>query len=52
MDAAVFNGERDIRVEKVPDPEIENPADAIVRVTHTAICGSDLWFYTGRHKPR
>ncbi|MFC4448178.1 zinc-dependent alcohol dehydrogenase family protein [Halorussus aquaticus] len=48
MDAAVFHGEGDIEVEEVPDPEIRDPTDAVVRVTHTAICGSDLWFYRGQ----
>ena len=47
MRAAVFHGPGDIRVEEVEKPEIEDPTDAIVRVTHTAICGSDLWFYRG-----
>ncbi|QKG92267.1 IMP dehydrogenase [Halorubrum sp. SS7] len=47
MRAAVFNGPGDIGVEERPRPEIEAPTDAIVRVTHTAICGSDLWFYRG-----
>ena len=49
MDAAVFHGERDVRIETVPDPELEAPGDAIVRITHTAVCGSDLWFYRGEH---
>ena len=48
MEAAVFHGEGDVRIEDVPDPEIEEPTDAIVRITHTAICGSDLWFYRGQ----
>lgn len=48
MRAAIFHGPRDIRVETVPDPRIESPTDAIVRITHTAICGSDLWFYRGQ----
>ena len=48
MEAALFYGEGDIRVEEVPDPEIEESTDAIVRITHTAICGSDLWFYRGQ----
>ena len=48
MEAALFYGEGDIRVEEVPDPEIEKSTDAIVQVTHTAICGSDLWFYRGQ----
>jgi alcohol dehydrogenase len=48
MRAAVFHGPRDIRVEQVPDPRIEAPTDAVLRITHTAICGSDLWFYRGQ----
>ncbi|MEZ3117624.1 zinc-dependent alcohol dehydrogenase family protein [Halobaculum sp. MBLA0147] len=47
MRAAVYHGPGDIRVEEVPKPEIEEPTDAIVKVTHTAVCGSDLWFYEG-----
>jgi threonine dehydrogenase-like Zn-dependent dehydrogenase len=47
MRAAIFNGPGDIGVEERPRPEIEAPTDAIVRVTHTAVCGSDLWFYRG-----
>lgn len=47
MDAAVFYGEGDIRVEERPEPRIESPTDAVVRVTHTAVCGSDLWPYRG-----
>ncbi|MFC7135751.1 zinc-dependent alcohol dehydrogenase family protein [Halobaculum litoreum] len=47
MRAAVFHGPGDVRVEEVDKPEIEEPTDAIVRVTHTAVCGSDLWFYRG-----
>jgi alcohol dehydrogenase len=47
MRAAVYHGPEDIRVESVPDPELASPTDAIVRVTHTAVCGSDLWFYRG-----
>jgi alcohol dehydrogenase len=47
MRAATYHGPGDIRVESVPDPELESPRGAIVRVTHTAICGSDLWFYRG-----
>jgi len=48
MKAAVFHGPGDIRIEDVPDPRIKDPTDAIVRITHTAICGSDLWFYRGQ----
>ena len=47
MRAAIYRGPGDIAVEEVPKPEIREPTDAIVRVTHTAICGSDLWFYRG-----
>ena len=47
MRAAVFHGPGDIRVEDVEKPELRAPTDALVRVTHTAICGSDLWFYNG-----
>lgn len=47
MRAAVYHGSEDIRVEDVPRPEIESPGDALVRVTHTCICGSDLWPYRG-----
>jgi alcohol dehydrogenase len=47
MRAAIYNGPGEIAIEEVPRPEIESPTDAIVRVTHTAICGSDLWFYRG-----
>ncbi|MFW5964684.1 MAG: zinc-dependent alcohol dehydrogenase family protein [Natronomonas sp.] len=48
MRAAIYCGPGDIAVEEVPKPEIEAPTDAIVRVTHTAVCGSDLWFYRGQ----
>ena len=47
MKALCWNGVRNIGVETVPDPEILNPRDAIVRVTLTAICGSDLHLYNG-----
>jgi threonine dehydrogenase-like Zn-dependent dehydrogenase len=47
MQAAVFHEPGDIRVEHVPDPKIEDPTDVLVRITRTAICGSDLWFYRG-----
>jgi len=43
--ALVWHSRRDVRVENVPDPSIEHPTDAIVRVTSTAICGSDLHLY-------
>ena len=47
MKAVCWCGAGDIRVERVPDPRIINPHDAIVRVTATAICGSDLHLYGG-----
>jgi threonine dehydrogenase-like Zn-dependent dehydrogenase len=45
MKALVWHGKRDVRVDSVPDPKIEAPTDAIVRITSTAICGSDLHLY-------
>ena len=45
MKAVTWHGKRDVRVETVPDPRIEDPADAIIRITSTAICGSDLHLY-------
>jgi threonine dehydrogenase-like Zn-dependent dehydrogenase len=47
MRAVTWHGKRDIRVDRVPDPSILNPHDALVRVTATAICGSDLHLYNG-----
>jgi threonine dehydrogenase-like Zn-dependent dehydrogenase len=47
MKAACWYGKTDIRVENVEDPKILNPRDAIVRITLTAICGSDLHLYNG-----
>jgi threonine dehydrogenase-like Zn-dependent dehydrogenase len=47
MKATVYHGAGDVRLETVPDPELREPSDAIVRVTRAAICGSDLWFYRG-----
>ncbi|MEV4843702.1 zinc-dependent alcohol dehydrogenase [Micromonospora matsumotoense] len=45
MKALTWHGKRDVRVDEVPDPRIEAPTDAIVRITSTAICGSDLHLY-------
>ncbi|HEY7255675.1 MAG TPA: alcohol dehydrogenase catalytic domain-containing protein, partial [Solirubrobacterales bacterium] len=42
MKAVAWHGTGDVRVDDVPDPTIEQPTDAIVRITSTAICGSDL----------
>jgi alcohol dehydrogenase len=47
MKALVFHKPKDVRVDNVPDPVIEQPTDAIIRVTATAICGSDLHIYNG-----
>ena len=47
MRALVWHGKKDVRVETMPDPEIVKPRDAIVKVTSTAICGSDLHIYDG-----
>ena len=45
MKAVTWHGKRDVRVDDVPDPKIEEPTDAVVRVTSTGICGSDLHLY-------
>lgn len=47
MRAVMMYGPGDVRVEEVPDPTIIEPTDAIIRVTTTCICGSDLWAYRG-----
>ena len=47
MRAAIFGGPRDLTVGERPDPVIEGPSDAIVRVTLACVCGSDLWYYRG-----
>lgn len=46
MKAVVWHGKEDVRVDDVTEPKIEEPTDAIVRVTSTAICGSDLHLYS------
>src|SRR6202044_2362904 len=48
MRALVYRGPRDVSVEQVPDAVIEKPTDALVRITATNICGSDLHMYEGR----
>ena len=45
MKALTWHGRRDVRVDTVPDPSIEQPTDAIIRVTSTGLCGSDLHLY-------
>jgi threonine dehydrogenase-like Zn-dependent dehydrogenase len=47
MKAVCWKGIQNVQVEEVPDPEILNPNDAIIKVTSTAICGSDLHLYNG-----
>jgi threonine dehydrogenase-like Zn-dependent dehydrogenase len=47
MQAVCWEGKEKIRVETVPDPVIPSPRDAIIKVTTTAICGSDLHIYDG-----
>ncbi|MAC11686.1 zinc-dependent alcohol dehydrogenase [Novosphingopyxis iocasae] len=47
MKALTWHGTHDVRVDTVDDPEIINPRDAIIKVTSTAICGSDLHLYDG-----
>jgi threonine dehydrogenase-like Zn-dependent dehydrogenase len=45
MKALTWHGKRDVRIDEVPDPRIEQATDALVRITTTAICGSDLHLY-------
>ena len=45
MRAVTWQGKRDVRVEDVPDPTIQEPTDAIIRVTSSGLCGSDLHLY-------
>ncbi len=45
MKAVTWQGRRDVRVEEVPDPRIEKPNDAIVKITSSGLCGSDLHLY-------
>lgn len=47
MRGVIMHSPRDIRVEERPDPVIEEPTDAVIRVTAACICGSDLWPYRG-----
>ena len=47
MKAVVFRGVGDIRLEDVPDPQIKEPTDAVVRLTASAICGTDLHMVRG-----
>ncbi len=47
MRATTIHAPRDIRLSEVPDPTIDKPTDAIVKVVAGCICGSDLWPYRG-----
>ena len=47
MKALVYHGAKDLRYERVPDPALRAPGDAVVRVSRAAICGSDLHLYHG-----
>jgi threonine dehydrogenase-like Zn-dependent dehydrogenase len=46
--AVVYHGPRNVSVDEVPDARIEKPTDALVKITATNICGSDLHMYEGR----
>jgi threonine dehydrogenase-like Zn-dependent dehydrogenase len=50
MQGTVLYGPRDVRFEEREDPRIEKPTDAIIRVSVTCVCGSDLWPYRGIQK--
>ena len=47
MKAAIFRGKNAIEIGQRPDPQIQDPTDAIVRVVRGCVCGSDLWYYRG-----
>ena len=47
MKAAIFNGAGDVAIGDRPDPVIQEPTDAIVRIVRGCVCGSDLWYYRG-----
>ena len=53
MHAAIYNGPRDVEVGERPDPTIQEPTDAVVRVVLSCVCGSDLWYWRGEspHDP-
>jgi 2-desacetyl-2-hydroxyethyl bacteriochlorophyllide A dehydrogenase len=50
MQAVVFHGPRDVRVEEVPRPQVEDSGDVLLKVDRAAICGTDLHPYTGRYE--
>ena len=47
MRATIMPKTRNVRIDKVPDAAIQNPTDAVIRVTRACICGTDLWPYNG-----
>jgi threonine dehydrogenase-like Zn-dependent dehydrogenase len=47
MKAGIFFAPRDIRIQEIPDPKLLFPTDALLRITYSCICGSDLWYYRG-----
>src|ERR1700684_4466335 len=47
MKALCWHGTGDVRIHTVPDPKIENPRDAIIKITTSGICGSDLHLFDG-----
>jgi len=47
MKALTWHGQGDVRIDNVPDPKIEDPGDVVIKVTSTAICGSDLHLFDG-----
>jgi len=50
MPATAIHGPGDVRLDDRPDPTIQSPGDAVVRVVRTCVCGSDLWPYGGIQK--
>ena len=48
MKALTYHGSKDVRYETVKDPQLQNEEDIIIKVTATAICGSDLHIYRGK----
>src|SRR4051794_31551814 len=50
MFGTILYGPRDVRCEEVPEPKIIKPTDAIIRLSHSCICGSDLWPFRGLNK--
>ena len=47
MKATTIYSARDVRLEDQPDPIIQKPTDAVVKVVAACVCGSDLWYYRG-----